>query len=155
MNDADFYREQGYLHARAIFEARQVQELRGAIDCILDGVAGTEHDEHHVWKAVAHVAVLKGFHNVQYHDAAEGTPVPAAAGDVLFLNYLTIHRSGPNTSSATRRNILFQSRDPEDPPVLRDGVEDHVDWAQGLMVAGHNPVSWQRRPRFEGRPSAL
>src|SRR5205085_5198949 len=45
-------------------------ELRRAIDRILDGVAGTEHDEHHTWKAVAQEAVLKGFHNVQYHDAA-------------------------------------------------------------------------------------
>jgi phytanoyl-CoA hydroxylase len=253
MNDADLYREQGYLHARAVFEARQVDELRGAIDRILDGVAGTEHDENHVWKAVAQESVLKGFHNVEYHDAAftraathprlvelltqligpnvqlhhtkmlvkppeqgapfpmhqdypyfpherhtmlaasihlddtnlgngclrvipgshrrgpldvqgesntlavpleEGTPVPAAAGDVLSFNYLTIHGSGPNTSSGTRRNVLFQFRDPEDPPVLRDGVEDHVDWGQGLMVAGHNPVYWQRRPRFQVGPAA-
>jgi tagatose-1,6-bisphosphate aldolase len=59
MNDADLYREQGYLHARAIFEARQVDELRGAIDRILEGVAGTEHDANHVWKAVAQESVLE------------------------------------------------------------------------------------------------
>ena len=50
MNDADLYREQGYVHARAVFEAREVDELRVVIDRILDGVAGTEHDENHVWK---------------------------------------------------------------------------------------------------------
>ena len=50
--------------------------------------------------------------------------------------------------------MLYQFRDPEDPPVLRDGVEDHVNWGQGLMVAGHNPVYWQRRTRFVVQPAA-
>jgi phytanoyl-CoA hydroxylase len=79
----------------------------------------------------------------------DGTPLPAAAGDVVLFNYLTIHGSGVNSSTRTRRNVLFQYRDPEDPPVLRDGREAHVDWGQGLMVAGRNPVYWERRPRFE------
>jgi phytanoyl-CoA hydroxylase len=78
-----------------------------------------------------------------------GTGVPARAGDVVFFNYLTIHGSGVNTSSGTRRNVLIQFRDPEDPPLLRDGVEEHVNWGQGMMIAGHNPQYWQRRPRFE------
>ncbi len=259
MNDAEFYRENGYLHARGVLDADEVEEMRDAIDRILEGVKGTEHDANHVWKAVAQEAVLKGFHNVQYHDAAftrtacnpklvalltqligpnvqlhhtkmlvkppeqgapfpmhqdypyfpherhtmlaasihlddtdlengclrvvpgshrqgpleaqgeshtldvpleDGEPMPAAAGDVLFFNYLTIHGSGLNTSTRTRRNVLFQFRDPEDPPVLRDGVENHVNWGQGMMVAGHNPVYWQRRTHFEvkapsGRGSTL
>ncbi len=252
MSDAQFYEEHGYLHARGVFDASEVAELRDAVERILAGVAGTEHDANHVWKAVAEQAELKGFHDVQYHDAAftraatsprlveilthligpnvqlhhtkmlvkppergapfpmhqdypyfphtqhsvlaasvhlddtddengclrvvpgshklgplaptgeshtldtpleDGEPLPAAAGDVLFFNYLTIHGSGLNTSTRTRRNVLFQYRDPEDPPVLRDGVERHVDWGQGLIVAGHNPVYWQRRPRFEVRPA--
>jgi phytanoyl-CoA hydroxylase len=252
VNETDFYRENGYLLARGVFAADEVDEMRAAIDRILAGVAGTEHDANHVWRAVAQEAVLKGFHNVQYHDASftraltqprlvelltqligpnvqlhhtkmlvkppekgapfpmhqdypyfpherhsvlaasvhlddttlengclrvipgshergplevqgesntlavpleEGTPLPAGAGDVLFFNYLTIHGSGPNLSDRTRRNVLFQLRDPEDPPILRRGVEDHVDWGQGLMVAGHNPVYWQRRPRFEVMPA--
>ena len=226
--------------------------MRAAIDRILEGVKGTEFDANHVWKAVAQEAVLKGFHNVQYHDVAftcaacnpalvdlltrligpnvqlhhtkmlvkppeqgapfamqqdypyfpherhtvvaasihlddtdlengclrvvpgsheqgpledtgeshvldlpveDGTPLPAEAGDVLLFNYLTIHGSGVNASSRTRRNVLFQYRDPADPPVLRDGVERHVDWGMGLMVAGHNPLYWERRPRFELKPS--
>ena len=252
MSDAAFYREHGYLHARGVFDAAEVETMRVAIDRILDGVRGTEHDANHVWKAVAEEAVLKGFHNVQYHDAAftraacsprlvelltqligpnvqlhhtkmlvkppeqgapfpmhqdypyfpherhtmlaasvhlddtdldngclrvvagshrggalessgeshtleipleDGEPIPARAGDVLFFNYLTIHGSGVNTSARTRRNVLYQFRDPEDPPVLRNGVEDHVDWGQGMMVAGHNPVYWHRRTRFEVEPS--
>jgi phytanoyl-CoA hydroxylase len=50
------------------------------------------------------------------------------------------------------RGVFGEYRDPEDPPLLRDGVEEHVDWGQGMMVAGHNPVYWQRRPRFEIKP---
>jgi len=248
VNQLKEYREQGYLHARGVFDAEELEELRGAIDRILESVAGTEHDRNHRWQAVAQEAVLKGFHDVQYHDAAftraaaqprlvailtellgpnvqlhhtkmlvkppaqgasfpmhqdypyfpherhsvvaasvhlddtdlengclrvvpgsqglgpleatgpsrsletpleDGLPVPARAGDVLFFNYLTIHGSGVNASSRTRRNVLFQYRDPEDPPVLSGGREEHVDWGQGLMVAGRNPVYWQRRHRFE------
>src|SRR5919199_6744401 len=70
MTGAEFYRENGYLHAHGVFSAAEVDEMRAAIDAILVRVAGTEHDENHVWKAVAQEAVLKGFHNVQYHDAA-------------------------------------------------------------------------------------
>jgi phytanoyl-CoA hydroxylase len=242
------YAEQGFLHVRGVFDPREVEDMREAIDRILADVEGSEHDENHTWKAVAQEAVLKGFHNVQYHDAAftraaahprmvavlreligpnvqlhhtkmlvkppekgapfpmhqdypyfpherhsvvaasvhlddtdlengclrvvpgshkqgpieetgesntlevpleAGTPIPAAAGDVLFFNYLTVHGSGVNASDRTRRNVLFQYRDPEDPPVLNGGREEHVNWGQGLMVAGRNPVYWQTRPRFE------
>jgi phytanoyl-CoA hydroxylase len=80
-----------------------------------------------------------------------GTPCPAAAGDVLFFNYLTIHGSGTNRSTRPRRNVLFQYRDPADPPVLVDGREDHVDWGMGLMVAGGNPGFWSWRSRFRVR----
>lgn len=253
MSHGEAYREHGYVHARGVFDEREVAEMREAIDRILAAVAGGEHDENHVWRSEEEreALVLKGFHDLQYHHAAftravahprlvavltelvgpnvqlhhakmlvkppergasfsmhqdypyfpherhtvvaasvhlddadeengclrvvpgthrlgpleahgpshtvdaeaypleRGTPVPAAAGDVVLFNYLTVHGSGPNRSSRTRRNVLFQYRDPADPPVLRNGVEEHVDWGQGLMVAGHNPVYWERRPRFE------
>jgi phytanoyl-CoA hydroxylase len=247
MNEADFYREHGYYHAKSVFDAAEVEAMRTAIGRILDDVEGTANDENHRWSAAEKETVLKGFHNVQYHDAAftracahprileiltqligpnvqlhhtkmlvkppekgapfpmhqdypyfpherhtvlaasvhlddtdeengclyvvpgshtlgpieptgesknldtpleDGTPVPCAAGDVLFFNYLTIHGSGVNRSTRTRRNVLFQYRDPEDAPLTSDGVEEHVDWGQGLMVAGRNPVYWVRRPRF-------
>jgi ectoine hydroxylase-related dioxygenase (phytanoyl-CoA dioxygenase family) len=252
MSNADFYREHGYVHARGVFDATEVEQMRAAIGRILADVEGTANDENHRWSAAEKASVLKGFHNVQYHDASftraaahprmvavlneiigpdvqlhhtkmlvkppengapfpmhqdypyfpherhsvvaasvhlddsdeangclrvvpgshrlgpleptgesnsldtpleDGTPVPAAAGDVLFFNYLTIHGSGLNTSDRTRRNVLFQYRDPADPPVLKDGIEEHVNWGQGLMVSGRNPVYWDRRPRFEIKAS--
>jgi phytanoyl-CoA hydroxylase len=81
-------------------------------------------------------------------------PVPARAGDVVFFGYLTVHGSGPNLTARARRNVLFQYRDPSDPPVLQDGREVHVNWGQGLMVAGRNRSYWQRRPQFTLEPSA-
>jgi phytanoyl-CoA hydroxylase len=93
-------------------------------------------------------------HTVDY-PLESGTPCPAAAGDVLFFNYLTIHGSGTNRSARTRRNVLFQYRDPTDAPVLRDGFEEHVDWGMGLMVAGRNPCFFDWRPRFRIRQGEL
>lgn len=85
-----------------------------------------------------------------------GTPCPAKAGDVLFFNYLTIHGSGVNRSTRTRRNVLFQYRDPADVPVLNaDGIEDHVDWGMGLMVAGSNAGYFDWRRRFRIRQAEL
>jgi phytanoyl-CoA hydroxylase len=248
MNEAELYRENGYLHVPGLFDSGEVEEMRAAIDQILADVEGTANDANHRWGAAEKETVLKGFHNVQYHAGAftravahprivdvltqligpnvqlhhtkmlvkppekgapfpmhqdypyfpherhtmlaasvhlddtdeengclhvvpgshrlgpleptgesnnldtpleEGTAVPCAAGDVLFFNYLTIHGSGVNVSTRTRRNVLFQYRDPEDQPLRRNGVEEHVNWGQGLMVAGRNPVYWQTRPKFE------
>lgn len=72
------------------------------------------------------------------------TPCPASAGDVLFFNYLTIHGSDVNRSTRNRRNVLFQYRDPTDLP-----TEDvHVNWGQGLMVCGENPVYKAYQPEY-------
>lgn len=85
-----------------------------------------------------------------------GLPVPAKAGDVLLFNYLTIHGSGVNSSERPRRNVLFQYRDPSDEPLVpEDGRERHVNWGQGLMVAGENPGWFARRHRFELRPAEV
>jgi phytanoyl-CoA hydroxylase len=241
------YEENGYLLAKDVFDAAEVQEMRDAIARIIESVEGTDDDRNHRWSGVDESLQLKGFHDLTYHDAVftrmavhprlvavltdligpnvqlhhskmlvkppeqgapfpmhqdqpyfpherhtvlaasvhlddtdeengclhvvpgshtlgpleasgdahtvdypleSGTPCPAAAGDVLFFNYLTIHGSGTNRSSRTRRNVLFQFRDPADAPVLRDGVEEHVDWGMGLMVAGRNPGFFDWRPRF-------
>ncbi|MCK9861085.1 phytanoyl-CoA dioxygenase family protein [Paenibacillus sp. ATY16] len=64
------------------------------------------------------------------------TPCPAKAGDVLFFNYLTVHGSDVNRSTRNRRNVLFQYRDPMDVPTL----DTHVNWGQGLMICGENPI---------------
>ena len=44
MSDAEHYREHGYLHAPAVFDTGEVDELRAAIERILDDVAGTSFD---------------------------------------------------------------------------------------------------------------
>ena len=74
-------------------------------------------------------------------------PCPAAAGDVLFFTALTIHGSGINRSQRIRRNVLFQYRDPEDEPL----ADVHVNWGQGLMVAGHNPRFREYQPEYHLR----
>lgn len=253
--DADFYREHGYVLVRSVFDEREVEDMRGAIDGILESVAATEHDRSHTWAGVDQSLQLKGFHDLTYHDGVftrmvaqprlvavlteligpnvqlhhtkmlvkppeqgapfpmhqdypyfpherhsvlaasvhlddtdeengclhvvagshrlgpleatgdsktvdytleSGVACPAAAGDVLFFNYLTIHGSGVNRSTRTRRNVLFQYRDPADPPLLSDGVEAHVDWGAGMIVAGSNPGfwAWRSRLRVEQRKTA-
>lgn len=74
--------------------------------------------------------------NHKEYPISDGTPCPAKAGDVLFFNYLTIHGSDVNKSDRPRRNVLFQYRDPMDPPT--ENV--HVNWGQGLMITGENLV---------------
>jgi ectoine hydroxylase-related dioxygenase (phytanoyl-CoA dioxygenase family) len=44
--------------------------MRTAIEHILSDVEGTADDANHRWSAAEKETVLKGFHNVQYHDAA-------------------------------------------------------------------------------------
>jgi phytanoyl-CoA hydroxylase len=248
------YERDGYLLVPGVFDAGEVEEMRDAIARILASVEGTAADRNHRWSGVDETLQLKGFHDLQYHDAVftrmvahprlievltdligpnvqlhhskmlvkppeegapfpmhqdypyfpherhsvlaasihlddtdeengclhvipgshklgpleavgeahtvdypleSGTPCPAGAGDVLFFNYLTIHGSGVNRSTRTRRNVLFQYRDPADAPVLREGVEEHVDWGMGLMVAGGNPEFWGWRPRFRIRQAEL
>jgi phytanoyl-CoA hydroxylase len=248
------YERDGYLLVPGVFDAGEVEEMRDAIARILAAVEGTAADRNHRWSGVDETLQLKGFHDLQYHDAVftrmvahprlvevltdligpnvqlhhskmlvkppeegapfpmhqdypyfpherhsvlaasihlddtdeengclhvipgshklgpleavgeahtvdypleSGTPCPAGAGDVLFFNYLTIHGSGVNRSTRTRRNVLFQYRDPADAPVLREGVEEHVDWGMGLMVAGGNPEFWGWRPRFRIRQAEL
>jgi phytanoyl-CoA hydroxylase len=80
--------------------------------------------------------------NHKEYPISMGTPCEAKAGDVLFFNYLTIHGSDVNRSSRPRRNVLFQYRDPYDTPT--ENV--HVNWGQGLMVCGENPVFREYKP---------
>lgn len=79
--------------------------------------------------------------NHKEYPISMGTTCEAKAGDVLFFNYLTIHGSDVNRSSRPRRNVLFQYKDPTDPPTK----DTHVNWGQGLMVSGENPEYKQYR----------
>ena len=72
---------------------------------------------------------------VEQYPVAEATPVPAQAGDALFVSYLTIHGSGVNTSSEARTTLLVQMRDPTDHPL----VLTHLSRGQGMMLRGIDP----------------
>ena len=60
------------------------------------------------------------------------TPLPARRGSMLFLNYLTVHGSRPNTSKGPRRALFIQVRDPADRPTEKV----HQSHGQGTMLAG-------------------
>jgi phytanoyl-CoA hydroxylase len=67
----------------------------------------------------------------------DALPVPAEAGDVLFLSYLTVHGSGINRAPEARTTLLIQFRDPEDLPA--DDV--HHSRGQGMMLRGVDPTT--------------
>ncbi|MFD0960791.1 phytanoyl-CoA dioxygenase family protein [Paenibacillus chungangensis] len=249
--DVQFYKENGYLLVREVFNKSEVEEMREAIDGIIRKAADAKLDRNAAWSndfippEELKKLVLKGFHDVHYQHAAftraavhprmaavlsqligpnvqlhhskmlvkppekgaafpmhqdapyfphanhtmlagsvhlddadlengclsvvpgshkqgelphvgkfylnhkeypisMGTPCPANAGDVLFFNYLTIHGSDVNKSDRPRRNVLFQYRDPMDPPT----EQVHINWGQGLMVCGENPVYKEYHPNF-------
>lgn len=85
-----------------------------------------------------------GAYYLNHHEypLSKAIPCPAKAGDVLFFNYLTIHGSDVNRSHRTRRNVLFQYRDPTDLPTEKV----HINWGQGLMVCGQNDIFRTYRP---------
>ena len=63
------------------------------------------------------------------------TPLPAKAGDAIFMSYLLVHGSGVNASNEPRTTWLIQLRDPEDRPLN----ERHASRGQGMMLAGIDP----------------
>lgn len=249
--DALFYKENGYLLVKGVFDRNEVEQMREAVEGIIRRAAQSKQDANAAWQGdflppdLLKKLVLKGFHDVHYHDAAfmraaihpnmasvlarligpnvqlhhskmlvkppengaafpmhqdypyfphekhtmlaasvhldnadeengclrvipgshhqgslphvgshylnhkeypitDGTLCEAEAGDVLFFNYLTIHGSSANRSERTRRNVLFQYRDPTDFPT--ENV--HVDWGMGLMVSGENPNFDKVKPNF-------
>lgn len=68
---------------------------------------------------------------------AAATPIPAKAGDAIFMSYLLVHGSGVNVSDEPRTTILVQMRDPADPPVN----DKHTSRGQGMMLAGVDPTA--------------
>lgn len=97
----------------------------------------------HLWGPIPHIG--RHYLDAKKYPLDQGTPCEAKAGDVLFFNYLTVHGSYPNRSDRIRRNVLFQYRDAADPP-----VEDvHINWGQGLMVAGSLSEFKAYHPEFK------
>src|SRR6266536_1351420 len=75
-DEAAFFGEHGYLLCKGVFDQTEVEELRRVVDAIVERASGTAFDRNHTWRG-AHVdeeelqtLVLKGFHDLQYHDAA-------------------------------------------------------------------------------------
>lgn len=250
--DVEFYKENGYLLVKGVFSREEVEQMRRAVDGIVDRAAKEKVGQSHTWQGdylppeELKKLVLKGFHDVHYQDASftramshpnmtailsqligpnvqlhhskmlvkppekgaafplhqdhpyfphanhtmmaasvhlddadmengcicvipgshklgpiphvgrhyldhreyplsKATPCPAQAGDVLFFNYLTIHGSDVNRSERPRRNVLFQYRDPSDPPTS----DVHVNWGQGLMICGENPRYIEYKPEYK------
>ncbi|TVY05420.1 phytanoyl-CoA dioxygenase family protein [Paenibacillus cremeus] len=71
-----FYQEQGYLLVKGVFNSEEVETLRGSVDTFLQRAAASKYDRSHAWQGdylppeELKKLVLKGFHDVQYHDAA-------------------------------------------------------------------------------------
>jgi phytanoyl-CoA hydroxylase len=86
-------------------------------------------------------------HHLPQFPLEEATPIPARAGDAIFMSYLLVHGSGVNRSQEPRTTILVQMRDPEDRPL----VEKHGSRGQGMMLAGVDPrreafaFAWERQ----------
>ena len=80
-------------------------------------------------------------HHLPQFPIEDALPIPAKAGDAIFMHYLLVHGSGVNRSQEPRTTLLVQMRDPEDVPL----VEKHGSRGQGMMLAGVDP----RRQAFE------
>lgn len=69
------YDEQGFIHVPTVFDAREVEQMRAAIDGIVDRAARSGSDDDHTWAGArrqegGEALRLMGWHNLEYHDAA-------------------------------------------------------------------------------------
>jgi ectoine hydroxylase-related dioxygenase (phytanoyl-CoA dioxygenase family) len=71
-------------------------------------------------------------HTLPQYPVEDALPVPAEAGDAIFMHYLLIHGSGINVSTEARTTILVQMRDPMDRPLNNR----HASRGQGMMLSG-------------------
>jgi len=79
--------------------------------------------------------------NPEEYPISKAVPVSAEAGDILLLNYFTVHGSYPNVSENSRRILLVQVFDPLDEPLK----EVHMSPGRGLILFGENPVPELRK----------
>jgi ectoine hydroxylase-related dioxygenase (phytanoyl-CoA dioxygenase family) len=74
--DVDFYNENGYLLVKGVYSREEVEEMREAVDKIIQRAARSKLDRNHAWGGdylppeELKKLVLKGFHDVHYHDSA-------------------------------------------------------------------------------------
>jgi phytanoyl-CoA hydroxylase len=74
--DAQFYKENGYLLVQGVFNKQEIERMRAAVNGIIARSAGTKYERNTAW-AGDYLAqdelkklVLRGYHDVQYHDSA-------------------------------------------------------------------------------------
>lgn len=97
-----------------------------------------------VTEPLAHVADDGHILDPKKYPLESAVELPAEAGDVVFMNYLTPHGSNLNTSDIPRVLWILQVRAAEDRPVEQPaGTEQATPPgnrpAQGTMLAGVNP----------------
>lgn len=74
--DVEFYKENGYLLVKGVFNQQEVEEMRQAVEEIIIRAAEAKADRNDQWRGdflppdELKKLVLKGFHDVHYHDAA-------------------------------------------------------------------------------------
>ncbi|MDR6555367.1 phytanoyl-CoA dioxygenase family protein [Paenibacillus qinlingensis] len=74
--DVDFYKENGYLLVKGVFNETEVVEMREAVESIIKRAALAKADRNDAWQGdylpveELKKLVLKGFHDVHYHDSA-------------------------------------------------------------------------------------
>lgn len=75
-DQVSFYNEQGYVLVKGVFNAEEVEAMRNATEHIISRAAKSKNDKNHAWQGdylppdELKKLVLKGFHDVHYHDAA-------------------------------------------------------------------------------------
>ncbi len=74
-SDVDFYNEQGYLLVRGVFTMEEVEGMRKSVEGVIRRAAKANMDANAAWdgdhlpKEQIKRLVLKGFHNMEYHDS--------------------------------------------------------------------------------------
>jgi len=74
--DVQFYKENGYLLVKGVFNLEEVEEMRGAVERVIQRAAQSKADWNAAWQGEylppeqLKKLVLKGFHDVHYHDAS-------------------------------------------------------------------------------------
>jgi phytanoyl-CoA hydroxylase len=74
--DVDFYKNNGYLLVKGVFNSTEVEQMREAVERIIQRAAQSKMDANAAWQGdylppeELKKLVLKGFHDIHYHDAA-------------------------------------------------------------------------------------
>ncbi len=74
--EAEFYKEKGYLLVQKVFTTEEIEEMRAGIAHIINRAAEAKRDNNTTWQGdylpeqELKKLVLKGIHDVQYHDAS-------------------------------------------------------------------------------------